>query len=638
MLREGDGGQLLYDISSSEPDGAPVRTIQGSSLIVPHASFNFSARLDQLAAEDPVMQQQIKTLEQGWLGKLQAAVYQWQSQSHRLTALSSTLLTQCEGLHRKPQVESTALYEKQIAQLTTDTSGGHTPNCYQPASAGSSGKPNNDFEGVSHGQWYISALSVTDTFNQTLQIINPGTAAQQEQVFKPLVLTPHHIAPSLANELNLVDMAVQTPPFVQQSMKLHVDWMPAVSRSAQLNATKRVIGQTKEEMKVADVAADDDPLVDQQLTPVAGWLLANYANNSLQVYDMNGQLQVELRKSASDDRVVQYLDAYLLDEMQGGVPALDPILQAVVDRLSASASLLDAYMAVFSAALDLQSPVSTSRFSSYTANFIGRPLMVARAQWQLLLSEPPLLPQNQDRKTLQPFTLYKDVNKTQYRFPVQLGDGNLANDGLIGYFVVDSSSLSASPTPVKLGNFYSVYAGTIARLSADVNQPCQPDLNVTSLSPQFPLDASTAPSPSLPNESLITVLIFDPTLPIHAQTPVLPLHTVSVPQQYVDNGLRNMVNRTRMGPLLVTQAPEKVDPTVGVAISKPAMGSWKWLQPQPQSLPQPPTTAVASAGLDRAWCKMYEIAGVDSRPKLSVGPYHALHGTMQMTHINSPTE
>jgi hypothetical protein len=300
-------------------------------------------------------------------------------------------------------------------------------------------------------------------------------------------------------------------------------------------------------------ATDDTAVVGLSATadPVCGWLIPNRPDDSLMVYDPAGVLRGELllAQSAGAQAQALWLPAPDLTPpaAQTAPPALDnphlaALVTAVLTAASPAAVLADLLATVEKASWAI-APGGPD--AAQLATLIGFPVAVARAQLLLELAGPPATSQ-----------AWLDTGKdldggiSQAAFPVQLGSGDLDDDGLVGWFADADPAHLSSPYGPSASGYVTTKPAMIS-----VGQPVP-----------------------------VTVLLH-PQGTVHAFTGLLPPVSASLPAQLQLAPIRATEVTFRAGPLLT--------PATVVEVALPAFsgGEWAWLQyagPADPALPRPP--------------------------------------------------
>jgi hypothetical protein len=352
-------------------------------------------------------------------------------------------------------------------------------------------------------------------------------------------------------------MAAHPPP---QGQELGPDLGPAQGQGL-IQLRPRLTQPNRLLLRFLD-AADDTAVVGLSATanPVCGWLIPNRLDDSLMVYDAAGVLRGELllAQSAGAQAQALWLPAPDLTPpaAQTSPPTLDdPHLRALVKavlKAASPATVLADLLATVEKASWAIAPGGPG--AAQLATLIGFPVAVARAQLLLELAGNPATSQ-----------AWADTGKdldggiSQASFPVQLGSGDLDDDGLVGWF--------ADADPAHLSSPYGPSASRYV---------------------------TTAPAMVSVGTPVPMTVLLHPQGTVHAFTGLLPPVSASLPAQFQLAPIRATEVTFRAGPLLT--------PATAVEVALPAFGGgeWAWLQyagAADPALPRPPRPASTTARL-----------------------------------------
>ncbi|MFW2372224.1 MAG: hypothetical protein ACN4GM_03820 [Gammaproteobacteria bacterium] len=268
--------------------------------------------------------------------------------------------------------------------------------------------------------------------------------------------------------------------------------------------------------------------VDPGVNPVCGWVVPDYLDKSLLIFDAHGReldrfslthRGTALRRQVEPE-VVATCNHHLLgflDGLEQAGPAAMADLMGHIDRVS---------LCMRGAALEQHQALGL---------LIGQPLALVRAAIDLELGEPAARNPFAHNATTPDFT--------QYRFPVRLGDARLRKNGLIGWFQ---------------NNDY-------ARL-------CVPYGLETSAGEGY-LDAQGQLDLSLEDASRAITGLLDPRAGMHARAGILPMEYLPPPRTGIDAALEAMEFNFRVGPVL----GHGELPTV--PLPQQLAGQWSWCPP-----------------------------------------------------------
>jgi hypothetical protein len=287
---------------------------------------------------------------------------------------------------------------------------------------------------------------------------------------------------------------------------------------------------------------DDDP----SLPALCGWLLPNHFDKSLAVYDRDGELLGALLESGSAGAPLLRWDPSVTGTVSVPTPGLipDAQLRGFVEGLAAAKQPAGAFN-------DLIETIDRTLWGidplgqrgGNLSVLIGRPIAVVRMSLQLDLETAPLTDpswaaQAGDSREL-----------AAAKFPVAIGDDQLRDDGVLGYFTDD------------YGTFHALHP-----FSADSSYAVQASVREdVLLSPNWPGRAD-------PGAPVWLTLLTDPRGNIHIRSGILPTAVLRLPRELVDRPLQRMDVTFRVGPLL--HEPEGLEMPLPAEIS----GGWSWIQ------------------------------------------------------------
>jgi hypothetical protein len=360
-------------------------------------------------------------------------------------------------------------------------------------------QPLNDFNPLRTGGLRLLELRLVDTFGRYRTI-------------------PTDSIDSAAPFPKLDSHTVELPPRIVQPFRLNFDWLSA-------NITP----------EHGDMLANSHP----GTSPICGWFIPNYLDNSLMVYNQAGNLLGALHSkgqnvvwAAAHGRQHRILEADILNDY----------LYNLVDYfLKQSSSFLKDALTGFESALENILPANSSEHNSL-ALLVGRPLAVVRAELDLeLLGQPAT---NQDwnlfRRTLANGQRSSD-GFTGVQIPLRVGEHSRLNDGLLGFWIENDSEGENGYLDNKL---YLPQTPNSDRTSSIEH----PDI-VRHKEDQVPHIWQAIDTP----KRKLTMLI-DPRAAVHISSGVHPVVTLQLqPEQYV--GILDSLEMTFFtGPFITKQS------------------------------------------------------------------------------------
>ncbi|NEO84036.1 MAG: hypothetical protein F6J87_07235 [Spirulina sp. SIO3F2] len=380
-------------------------------------------------------------------------------------------------------------------------------------------QPLNFFNPIRAGSCKVLRLRIVDSFGQ-IRTLN------WEQT-----ITPEHLKP--ATGISDPAGAIALPPRIVQGSRLQLRWLSN-------NPAHETIGTSKLASAQSNV------------NPICGWLLPDYLDNTIEVYDAAGnslgELEIQLagakrwRGSPGSEQSV----AAIAD-----IP--NPYLRRVVETLNDQGEnpedcnvFLTALVATLEQAWANVEPEHATGDPSI-ALLMGQPIAVVRAMVNLELQGLPAI--NQDWAVFEQ-DLARTVRTTnrfeQVIFPIRLGDPQKLSDGLLGYWL-------ETPAGELTQQVCIPHTGVAA-------SP-HPDILTT---PQFLYQSVTA------DPHVITALI-DPRAAIHAVSGILPTKAITVPPAHYVTALNAISISFLTAPILT---PRKVD----LPLPQLQGYAWSWLE------------------------------------------------------------
>ena len=384
--------------------------------------------------------------------------------------------------------------------------------------------PLNDFLPLRSGAMRLLPFRIIDSFGQvkTIDTANPVTAAP---LTRPDMEIPHTAATD-----------VWLPPRFVQPARLNFRWLSAANGSQELNSHP-------------------------ESSPVCGWLLANHLDNSVAVYDAQGNALGTIDREARWRQVPGRHAPVVPQDFDNAY------LQTVVERLALIAdeedpgdtkkTFIQDFITVTDKALENIDPESFVHHQEL-ALLIGRPIAVVRASLNLELQGDPAIHHgwttfHQD--------LVRDGRDTDglenVTIPIRLGERGQLNDGLLGYWKEDANSA--------LEDIFH----TTVELTTDED-------------PQDPV-ATTHPNIVSYNGNLLSLtqslssaaqtltLLVDPRGDVHATTGILPVKGIHIPREYYTDALKK-INITFLSAPVLTGAGQ-----VALPLSNELGHVWSWL-------------------------------------------------------------
>lgn len=352
----------------------------------------------------------------------------------------------------------------------------------------------NTFFSPLRGGWFkLDKLRLIDTFGQFQEVQCSQYAIAEDMRMLPFPIGQY----------------VMLPPRFMQPTRLEFNWIQ---------------GRTGENC--------DFNLPD---SPICGWMIPNYMDQSLLIYDEDGFMLGSLIVTAYDGDRVHWRNAPGTPEREpsGGGSAelpvgINPDLKAFLseflrrsrehkeDVLTPFLDLVD------SAVWEIHQPESTG--STGLSQYAGKPLALVKAHVKLVQAGPPA--------AYKFFETFKgpdsppDISISQFKMPLWIGETHHTGDGMVGFFVQDDYDQTGYK------QFNSAFADTgytsdYFRHNRQVDVSANHQANGTALS-----------------------LIMDPYATIHLISGMLPVSEHRLPPDRIEAALNRLYLTFYLGPLL----------------------------------------------------------------------------------------
>ncbi|KAH6953576.1 hypothetical protein DER45DRAFT_635125 [Fusarium avenaceum] len=460
---------------------------------------------------------------------------------------------------------------------------------------------NRFFRPVTHGQVRLTNFNIIDRFGQVICAFDPrpsqGKKAFYPHIASNLLCDPKKVKddvePNIALPLSSDEVSNGDCPWFQLG--------PRINQDARLHATfmateNTTTGTDRPSNFGLRPAADGD-------TAVFAWLLINFHNQSIQVYDEKCIFKGEayLPSNPYSDQPVHWESLMMTDRDYHVLPhmllnerglQLESGLRSLVSgntkRIKHLMSLHDLILSMSNAkflrslwesivaAQDHIHTTSTEQSATFPSALVGRPIALANLGLGIELATPPMRSQayadyaendplqdepGRDDVRDEVYEFESDSELGRYEFGIKLGDMLGGGDGLIGYFTPsrhDANEIAWA--------FVTDYCKRDDKSSIFVQHPANaPPLTV---SPNYPslLPESTALKPSLniltevndyrirKNEALLSsavTVLMDPFLPVNIRSGILPAVSAQLNQTVIEHDLRSFSIMIRSGPTLI---------------------------------------------------------------------------------------
>jgi hypothetical protein len=529
-----DGTDYRFTPGHARPP-AEQRKVGGISLLSPHASAVFRSRLEAF------VQQFGESTELAQIDAWVKQVYDWRFLAQELTGFNELLSLRDVRAFRRPTSADLA-GSVPVAALTGYPDGAIPPALALPESDQAQvntvpflpNGPAIPFHGTRQGGLYFTDLYLYDKFGRTLFVIQSGTTSGLFDYRNFPLLMDDAFVPDARTTTADVASVVQLPPRLLQHARLDF----------------RLV-DSRDDTKVHEI--------DPDVTPIAGWVLANHLDGSILVHAPDGAALGEFRLVVQADgtRAGEWQPPPHRDITLDDVGAAAPHLRKMLDspQLRQQDGFL-AFLAAIDETLWTTDPLG-NRVDQNLSVLVGRPLALLCTRLQFQLDGDPI----NDTGWA---TTFKPTPPDFVGFPfaIRLGDQFTREDGLIGYFADGNYDVFNSVASADPAQTYVRPIGPVGDLNGD---------NYLRLS-------------FTPDTYAYVTVLADPRAAIHATTGVLPVKQLDLPQQFVDKALSAMEISFRMGPVLTlatvspsegSTAPKFTDSIVH-PLPTEQNGTWTW--------------------------------------------------------------
>ncbi len=552
--------------SASSPTVNPSVAYRGAIVVTPNAIVNFAERLRKYAKPLPDTSPYKVMLE-----KAASTVADLPVLSQGLSGLTSELML-------RQQVLQLPLISYGEAKWSDDEYRDKVANSIGNADAVAPLTLKGAYFPIRAGHFEIDALWNIDGFGQIQRV----GLAEKKLILSQGVQTPKH--PSVA----------QLPPRISQPSRLSFRLMSG-----------------------SDTTGTVETNTESDTSPICGWVLPNHLDNSLMVYDPDGEALGELETlsgrfgpSGSD---VRWVGVPGQPATVGGVPDfgakhphLAGFLNALIDLGARGQDALRDLIPVIDETLWTVDPLGARNDQSLSV-LVGRPLALVRARLELQLEGRPAWRQDWEatEATLAslPALDFTDSGFTKIPFPVRLGDIRDTRDGLIGYFVDDGEA-----TYYKFYAVHGAEQGTAASAEKSSYLQYKHLIDLEPAYDNFEMQNGEVVRQPSAKAVFITMLV-DPRACVHATSGILPVKTIEVPPSLVARALAAIDVTFLTGPVL-SRADQ-------ISLPLPAFqkGQWSWID-------QPGVTV---------WENKDKIGPVSDRASLTSTPYRVYEGWLKLS-------
>ncbi|MFC6332031.1 hypothetical protein ACFP56_05300 [Paenibacillus septentrionalis] len=420
---------------------------------------------------------------------------------------------------------------------------------------------NTFFSPLRGGFFKFDQLRLIDTFGQ----------------FQEITATKYAIAENLRTSSDPIGKLIMLPPRFIQPTRLEFNWFQGRGHN------------------YCDFNLPD--------SPICGWLIPNHADQSLLIYDEEGNMLGSLIVTAYDGDAVQWRNApgspdvpltsqnsshtanlYSADLPESMNPEMKAFLSEILRRSHEHEDVLTPFLQLIDSALwDVHAHESPS--AGGLSLYAGKPLVLTKANIKLVQAGPPDRYKAIDSNTKQPAPV-PDISIKQFEMPLWIGEQHHLGDGVIGFFKQDGVSgykhFNSAFAPSDHASDY-LYRNNQVDISADEQS-----------------DGTTVS------------IIMDPLASMHLISGMLPVSVQRIPQDRIESALNRLFLTLYVGPLLVGEE------NIVMPLTKLPNREWSFITP---------SDAEAWA---EAWIETKNLQPSNGNAFLAKSPFRAVEGWLKL--------
>ncbi|KAK5217063.1 hypothetical protein LTR72_010059 [Exophiala xenobiotica] len=650
------------------------RTLSGRIILLPQQAFGTDAKVSQILRHTnrDILPQDLHPGTQSRQA-LFDDISKMPYLSSPLAGLTDNLLTRVNGTHIKPsnrepggipETLPDALYRATDIQLLADEvelMGIQTNKTPYGSLVTLNNQQHCPFKPVTHGQMEFTKLNIVDKFGQVACALNPRPQPANAPVEQLCPFISDHYAcdavqmagtHALLPDTVLPTNGVQNP-FIQLP--------PSVNQESRLNNCFVVPNSTGTAWQVAK----------ERENPIWGWIVINYADSALQLFQADGTFYREVRVSDKRSAVSPPwlpLAAPASPPDPQHVHQLDLLISRLQDPTDNFAYIHGMFDMINGSIGSM--PALPTGFAGFLPGLIGKPLALANLGISLELASAPLGNESNSTKQLpdRPLIGNGSPSSPGYTFGVKIGDPVRSFDGLVGYYPSLDPTKNGGQIGLDLSQVFTYFptdkTAPIPPPPPPSGDPITPPVKTgdptTMIGPAdypqlapyyvscFPV--TDAPTRTQAHAAQLRVFgaLLDPFVPVHFYSAILPVGELKLPAWTIESAMKRMTAFFHMGPLLVA-TPQSIpaqcnldkvltdkydltdidqfeiaDPTVNVPLPALNTADWAWLQPY----------AVPDSSTHKALSTKYNalpLGRLDNKPRYEKTPYVAIEGYLQLT-------
>ncbi|WP_052275286.1 hypothetical protein [Microcystis panniformis] len=396
-----------------------------------------------------------------------------------------------------------------------------------------------DFSPIRVGGLKITDLRLVDTFGQVNVVLD---ANNRREIVPSQPLT---LPTAFANVLS--SHPIYLPPRLAQPARLNFRWLSATRPQGTRSR------QQDQEM--------NDTLATK---PICGWVLPNNLDNSLTIYDDEGNALVMIDRTARLRSVPgrDYTEREINDIIAGTNPYLKQMVQYLRDQ---GPAFMSDFLTTVNAALETIDPEGFAQNKAISL-LVSRPLALVRSRVNLDIQGIPAVSQNR-------ISFSEDIfgNKLrttdafeQVKFPIRIGEYQQFNDSLVGYWIESANGTSYAGDIFYAPQSCYVPHEKIKTLFDDEKDPT-PD---TPLNLEQTLEENTAQT---------LVMLIDPRGQVNATCGILPAKSISIPPEQYLPALQAIEVTFLAAPLLSDLNPINDLDQIKLSLPEVPNYEWSWL-------------------------------------------------------------
>jgi hypothetical protein len=475
--------------------------------------------------------------------------------------------------------------------------------------------PKHFFNPIRGGAMEISRLKLVNTFGQAVEIYN----AVKDEVSKPIIKAetiklPESVALPTRFEAQ-ADKLIYLPPRFSQPTRMLVNWVGA------------------------DWTPEKSDLKNQyDANPICGWISPNFLENNFFIFDQGGVYLGSIGLVGEDVRLFPKPgdNAFYIDEIKN--EHLRNFVKYFTDSsLGVDLSyLFTQFTEGIEDSLDYIEPQNYAQFPALSL-LAGRPLALVRASFHLELMEDYAV--NQDWNIFK-----KDIQKTRkdkretYGFekvdvPIRIGDYDLLNDGVIGFWYKDVGYVDIEKDKEKISTFRA-NPNTINledALYMPLFQKEREEKERQAIIGKKKLQAGRGSfliDQNLVEKPQIITLLLDPRGDMTVTAGVLPVKRVALPPKYYQNVLDKMQLHFLASPI-ITPYEQLQMPLLNYVNTK-----WNWVSVE-RNLVSGNVVHEIPAAPSITKTKLEELFKIEIMPQTASACWNALKTTVWITEVST---